>query len=514
MTLRPLTGVAVLLALAGTARSADPPKEPAQVSYYRDIRPLFQQHCQGCHQPAKPLGGYTMTTHGDLLKEGDKAQPGVVPGKPDESYVVELIKPRQDGKKPSMPKGKAALPEREVALIAKWIEQGAKDDTPLSARETIDQDHPPVYPSPPVVSALEYSPDGKLLAVSGHHEVILHNADGSGIHARLVGLSEHIQSVAFSPDGKYLAVAGGSPGRFGEIQIWNLEKRKLKLSASVTFDTLFGVSWSPDGSKVAFGCTDNTLRAISTEDGAQILYMNTHTDWVLETTFSTDGNFVVSVSRDRSLRLTELATQRFIDNVTSITPGALKGGLATVARRPLAVKRMVKSPPDPRELLYDELMIGGSDGVPRIYKMHREVKRVIGDDANKVREFEAMPGRIACVRFSTDGNYCVIGSSLDGKGEARVYKVGTRPPDNALVAVSSVPTSAIPGLSTLLFMGDYQKMNTIVLEGEKGAVYAAAFRPDGAQVATAGFDGMIRLNDPYTGKLIKEFVAVPLGGSK
>ena len=35
--------------------------------------------------------------------------------------------------------------------------------------------------------------------------------------------------------------------------------------------------------------------------------------------------------------------------MTSITPGALKGGLATVARRPLAIKRMVKSPPDPRE---------------------------------------------------------------------------------------------------------------------------------------------------------------------
>ena len=37
-----------------------------------------------------------------------------------------------------------------------------------------------------------------------------------------------------------------------------------------------------------------------------------------------------------------------------------------------------------------------------------------------------------------------------------------------------------------------------------------AFSPDGKQVASAGFDGVVRLNDPATGKLIKEFVAVPL----
>ena len=42
--------------------------------------------------------------------------------------------------------------------------------------------------------------------------------------------------------------------------------------------------------------------------------------------------------------------------------------------------------------VYDELLLGGSDGAPKLYKMHRETKRVIGDDANKVREFEPLPG--------------------------------------------------------------------------------------------------------------------------
>ena len=86
--------------------------------------------------------------------------------------------------------------------MTKWIAQGAKDDTPASHRDIVDAEHPPVYTLPPVITALDYSPDGNLLAVSGYHEVLLHKADGSGLVARLVGLSERIQSLAFSPDGK------------------------------------------------------------------------------------------------------------------------------------------------------------------------------------------------------------------------------------------------------------------------------------------------------------------------
>ncbi|NIL99020.1 MAG: hypothetical protein GTO62_18435, partial [Planctomycetales bacterium] len=74
-------------------------------------------------------------------------------------------------------------------------------------------------------------------------------------------MSERIQALAFSPDGRRLAVAGGSPGRFGEIQIWDVQQKQLELSKQIDFDTLYGVSWSHDGSLVAFGCPDTTVRA-------------------------------------------------------------------------------------------------------------------------------------------------------------------------------------------------------------------------------------------------------------
>src|SRR5215472_7144105 len=61
------------------AQAQDKPAPiPDNVSYYKDVRPIFVLHCQGCHQPAKPMGGFVMTSHADLLKKGDSEEPGVL----------------------------------------------------------------------------------------------------------------------------------------------------------------------------------------------------------------------------------------------------------------------------------------------------------------------------------------------------------------------------------------------------------------------------------------------------
>ncbi len=52
-----------------------------------------------------------------------------------------------------------------------------------------------------------------------------------------------------------------------------------------------------------------------------------------------------------------------------------------VDRRPMKDKKMQVVPadtPGAKPNLYDELIVAGADGVPRLYKMHREVKREIG----------------------------------------------------------------------------------------------------------------------------------------
>jgi WD40 repeat protein len=468
---------------------------PESVSYYEHIRPLFQAKCQGCHQPAKAKGDYIMTEVVKLISGGENGA-AVVPSKPDESYLIELVTKQAGADRPEMPPKEDPLTPYELAMVRKWIEQGAKDDTPSNARQRYDQQNPPQYAVPPVVTSLDFSPDGKLIAVAGFHEVLLHRADGSGLEARLVGLSERIESARFSPDGKRLAVAGGLPGRMGEIQVWDVEKRELKLSKPVGYDTAYGASWSPDGKHIAFGLPDNTVRAIDAETGNQTLFMGSHSDWVLDTVWSIKGDHIVSVARDMSAKLTNVPTERFVDNVTSITPGALKGGMNAVVRHPKT----------------DHILVGGSDGVPQIYRMYRETARKIGDNANLIRKYPAMSGRIWSVAFAPDGKRFAAVSSLNGQGMVNFYKSeydATISPE----LKKAFETADRRGVGPDDIVEKFQTQGAELLKSVKidgAAVFSVAFSPDGKTVAAGADDGQIRLIDADSASVKLTFAPVQI----
>ena len=94
-----------LLAVADDEKPAPPADAP--VSYYKQVRPLLQAHCQGCHQPAKAGGDYVMTDFAKLLAGGETQVAAVVPGKPDESMLIDQITPDEKGEA-VMPQGKPA----------------------------------------------------------------------------------------------------------------------------------------------------------------------------------------------------------------------------------------------------------------------------------------------------------------------------------------------------------------------------------------------------------------------
>lgn len=439
------------------ADDLDPAKKAAEpVSFYRQVRPILQRTCSGCHQPAKAGGKLVLTSYAGLQKGGDNGA-GVIAGKPDDSPLVEMI----SGDKPLMPQKATPLGKEQVSLIARWVQEGAKDDTPVGLQDTISPENPPVYASAPVISALAYSPDSQWIAVSGFREVLLHKADGSELVARLVGSSQKINALTFSPDGKLLAATGGNPALFGEVQFWNVAEKKLARSVTTTADTLFGGRFSNDGALFAFGGADNSARIIRVADGEQLLKFDAHADWVLGTAFSVDGKHLITISRDRSMKLCVVESGQFVDNITSITPGALKGGLLALRRHPAR----------------DELLIGGSDGEPKLYKMIRTQVRVIGDDFNKIRGYQPLPGRIFALDFNADGSRFVVGSSTGDTGTVRIYAT-----DDAKLIHD--------------------------LKGHARGVFAVAFAPDGKHVATGGFEGKVRLFNVESGVLEKEFVPV------
>jgi len=465
------------------------------VSFHRQIRPIFQANCEGCHQPAKDKGGFVMTEFKRLFTAGDSGKAALVVGKPEASHLIEQVTPKNG--EAEMPKGKPPLMNKEVELIRRWISEGAHDDTPANAVVNYDAAHPPVYTRQPVISSIDHSPDGSLLAVAGFHEVLVHKADGSGLVARLVGLAERVQTVRFSPDGTLLAVAAGSPSRTGEVQVWDVAKRKLLVSAAATFDTVYGVSWSPDGKLIAFGGADNTLRAIEATTGKQVLQQGSHNDWVLDSVFSTNGSHIISVGRDMSAKLTETATQRFVDNITSITPGALRGGLQSVARHPSK----------------DEVLVGGADGVPQIYRVFRKTSRKIGDNANLLRRYPAMEGRIFGVAYSADGLKVAASSSLDGRGLINIYNADFDSTlSTNLIAALEVETSGQKPNQRAMIEAYVTNGIRLVLSVAvpETPVYSVSFHPAGRVLAAAGADGQIRLIEVESGIVSKKFAVAPL----
>jgi mono/diheme cytochrome c family protein len=440
----------IVLLAAGSLGSLWAQKPTAEVSYFREIRPIIQRNCQGCHQPAVKHGGLDLTRFETFTTGGNKGAAFNV-GAPQESLVLAYLK---GTRQPRMPLGEPPLSDDQVELFRSWIASGAKDDTPAEARESAPLDKPPVYRLAPVITALAYSPDGALLAVSGYREVLLHKADGSGLVARLVGLSDRIQSLKFSSDGKTLVAAGGTPARFGEVQLWDVDSRKLKHSITLTDETVFGASLSRDGSRVAVGCADNTVRLVDTAAGKEALKISNHENWVLGTVFGVDGKRLVSVGRDQAAKLTDASSGQFIENIN-----ALRGELAAVARHPTR----------------DLILIGGAERIPYLYMMDRPASMKIADDSTLVRKFEVQDGAIFALAFSPDGSQIAVAGASD---EVPIYRTET---------------------------GE----RVATCKGH-GGTYAVVFSPDGEHLSTGGFDGKVRTYQVKLGKPEREFVPVPL----
>jgi len=92
--------------------------------FEKDVRPILKAHCFHCHgEQGEREGGLDLRLV-RLLREGGKSGPAIVPGKPGESLLFEMV---QSGE---MPEGKPRLPESDIATIERWIANGAPTARP------------------------------------------------------------------------------------------------------------------------------------------------------------------------------------------------------------------------------------------------------------------------------------------------------------------------------------------------------------------------------------------------
>jgi WD40 repeat protein len=250
-----------------------------------------------------------MENYAAIMKGGESGEV-VDPGEGELSTLTIMI---EDG---SMPKDADPLTAEEIATIKKWIDTGAILDAGISGSAELITYIPKLpQPAPPEsyrvtlpVTALAFSPDGKQLASSGYHEVLIWNSETGELLKRISNVAERVYDLEYSPDGTRIAVAAGTPAQIGEAKIFDVASGNLLADLVRTGDSVFAVAYSPDGTRLAIGCADRSIRVFDANTFQQQLIVEDHADWVNDVAWSPDGTKLVSASRDKTAKVFDAKT--------------------------------------------------------------------------------------------------------------------------------------------------------------------------------------------------------------
>jgi hypothetical protein len=455
------------------------------VSFIDQVAPILKENCFACHDAKKRKGKFDMTTFERLLQGGDQGEP-VTPGKPKESNLWLFVSGEEE---PHMPPKEAGglLPRDRVAIIERWIKEGARFDGPSPQTDLVAElrkrwnppSPPESYPFPSVIRALAFTPDNKKLVVGGHHELLIWDIDSGKLEARIHTRAERTNAMLFlSPSqdgtGGVIVVAGGRPGQEGDVRIYKLDGPPSKMEGEVkiyngvdpkagvlvrellqTDDEVLCLALSPDGKKLAAGGCDRVVRVWDVADDFKLdQAIENHADWVFGVVFSPDSKHLLTGSRDKTAKVWDLAAKEsvltFPDHQNAVCGVAVKpdgkagisGGednqlrfwnatgegkqIRAAGGHGKTIWKVVHHPSKPL------VLTSSSDGTVRSWN---------ADNGSPIRTFAGHTDYVYALAVSPDGNLVASGA---WNGEVRIHKVDDGSLVKAFNASPGLPTAAAP----------------------------------------------------------------------
>jgi WD40 repeat protein/serine/threonine protein kinase len=327
-----------------------------------------------------------------------------------------------------------------------------------------------------LVTSIAFSDDG-LAALSGSLDRTLRYWDvstGQEIHQ----FEEHtgiVLDVALSPDGRLAASSSGDETIFDTpddvmdrtVRVWDLETGAALQTISLGGGFVRTVEFSPDSRSILSGTwTSQTGGLVSLwdiETGQELQRFFGHTDIITDARFMPDGERVISASWDQTVRVWDVDTgvqisrfEHFEDRVLALAISPLGDHIivGTGNYGGNEISRNVENAADPSVWLIDLM------------------------SRTQVREFTDSEDWLWSIDISPDGIYAATGS-----GALRPPFIDTE------IRIWHVSTGEIR----------HQ------LRGHSETVEGVAFSPNGQQLVSAGWDGLVILWDANSGAEIRRF---------
>jgi WD40 repeat protein len=292
---------------------------------------------------------------------------------------------------------------------------------------------------------LAYSRDGRRLAAALPGQVLVWDV---GRKQLLRDLKASVTRLALSPDGHYLTF--GDPEN--RIVVYDLEANQPSFLAGHR-QRAEAVAWSPDGSRIAAGAQDGTIRVWGAAARKEELSLIGHEGWVHGLAFSPDGLRLASGAGDGTVRVWAQTGGGDRDAYVTTRGGGPRPGVVS---------------PDGRHYY------AGEHGRPKAWS---------ADTGLELFSFEAAPGAVHELACSPDGALLAGAQGLRG-GD---------------------PKQATPARWGLALWDTASGRLLRSWDVSTGWLDRVAFSPDGLRLATASFQGPVQVWKVATGRKLAEW---------
>ena len=325
--------------------------------------------------------------------------------------------------------------------------------------------------------SLEFSPDGKMLAVGKYQWVELWDLETQRVIHVYEPHAGEVRCLKFSSTDQAtplrLYAGGGIPAQSGEIRIWDVASEELIKSFEIHADTIESIALSPSNKTLLTASMDEFSAVIdvapleNTEESIdkQAKWLTQHVGRVLCTLYHPSGTYFVTGSEDKTIKVWNPETFNVLVNFDanddavyslaySVDENVIVSGSADNAVRTWRVTPT-----------------GSGEEIP----VGQSLSEMTGA---LVREYNEHQGAV----YTVDAAFV----SLRQNNQA------------AMIASGSADTSVI--IWNIRSGNPYQ-----TFDESTDAVYAVKFSPDGASVAAGGRDGKVRLWNLRRRALTHEF---------